>query len=414
MQALVRREPLTRALKQVKRAALSGKNARLPILTGALLTALAGENALRVSTTNLSVWAEMMVPAQDVRRTGQAVVDCAFLLEIIEALDNDQLWLEAGERFSISSGHMSPMGRRVVQTQRLKTMEVSDFPQSGEDKLDPGVPVIIKTEVLKELIVKTVWARQSEKSGYYNHSIYANLLLRCQGNTLSCSASNGVVAVTRSYEHHEVLPWQGELLIYGKDMEELAKILDPALEEEVRLSVSSDRLIVSSSSLLLFVRRNCDDEERRVKEDLFNPDKLLPQVQPVGYLTIERAVLTKALAGLKREAIEVTLSYEHGELVLSLYGDDSGRICSVPAQLEGEWPFQVKTYWGNFKTAVGHFHSRALRIGLTMLLSLRQGYLPDPKGKTKKAEAKERAITLLSCNRPKEDEKKDGTTNTSQ
>jgi len=213
------------------------------------------------------------------------------------------------------------------------------------------------------------------------------------------------------------LPWQGEILVDGKDVLDLANILDPKMEgeEEVALSVTEDRLIISSASLLLFVPRRAEHEKTRIEQNLFHIDTTLALIAPVVSFTLERAALTKALEALKVKREDIELSYEK-ELRLRIPDDDSGRSSAVPAMIEGVLPFPIRTNWNDFKTAVSHFKSKVLRIDLTttstpMMLSIEQGHLPESedagkKKKEKKPEAEELAITLVSCTGPKEEQEK--------
>jgi DNA polymerase-3 subunit beta len=216
-------EHLSHGLRVAGRAVAT--RSPLPITTNVLLATDAGR--LKVSATNLDIAINTWIDASVVEE-GALTLPAKLLTEFVDTLPGGPIdvTVKAGTHTArIASGRFEAT---------MRGMDANDFPVIPT--ADEQTAATVEPGVLKQMIEQVAFAAAVDDT----RPILTGVLATFSDNTVTLAATDGFRLAVRSGELHEPAGGDFSVIIPGRTLNELAKIL-PDGEEPVEISVTPNR-----------------------------------------------------------------------------------------------------------------------------------------------------------------------------
>lgn len=248
MKIICSKENLIEGINIVQKA-VSTKTT-LPILEGILLEA---GSDFKMTGNDLEIGIECFVQA-DIQRPGSVVLNSKMFGDIIRRLPESEVLLEVKENQTV-----------VIECENsyfeIKGLAAAGFPALPSIEKENGFK--ISQKLIRDMIKQTIFAVSMDE----NRPILTGSLIECKDNKLTFVSIDGFRLALRSNTiQNEAM--DKSVVVPGKTLNEISKILQPEQEELI---------IYSTSNQILFDMGNCKVVSRLLEGEYLNYKGIIPQ-----------------------------------------------------------------------------------------------------------------------------------------
>lgn len=243
MKFSIQRDRLIQSVQDVMKAIST--RTTIPILTGIKMVASNDGVTLTGSDSDVSI--ESFIPKEEdgdelveIHSTGGIVLQAKFFGEIVKKLPMDTVEIEVINQFQT----VIRSGKAEFNLNGLDPEEYPHLPQISEDNM-----IRIPTDILKNVIRQTVFAVSASET----RPILTGVNWHLEGSKLSCIATDSHRLAKRSAEVETTGDLQHNIVIPGKSLNELSKILDDT-NEPVEIVITQNQILFKAKHLLFFSR----------------------------------------------------------------------------------------------------------------------------------------------------------------
>ncbi|RGR84623.1 DNA polymerase III subunit beta [Heyndrickxia coagulans] len=259
MKFSILRNRLIESVQDVSKAITS--KTTIPILTGIKITAQ--EEGITFTGSDSDISIESFVPKEEdgdeiavIQQTGGIVLQAKIFGELVKKLPMDIVEIEVANQFQT----IIRSGKSNFNLNGLDAEEYPHLPQITEDKV-----IRIPADILKNLIRQTVFAVSTAET----RPILTGVNWSIKGNRLNCIATDSHRLAQRTVEIETAADAEYNIVIPGKSLNELNKIL-PDSNEPVGIVITDNQVLFKAKHLLFFSRLlegNYPDTSRLIPTD---------------------------------------------------------------------------------------------------------------------------------------------------
>lgn len=259
MKFSILRNRLIESVQDVSKAITS--KTTIPILTGIKITA--SEEGITFTGSDSDISIESFVPKEEdgdeiavIQQTGGIVLQAKIFGELVKKLPMDIVEIEVANQFQT----IIRSGKSNFNLNGLDAEEYPHLPQITEDKV-----IRIPADILKNLIRQTVFAVSTAET----RPILTGVNWSIKGNRLNCIATDSHRLAQRTAEIEMAADAEYNIVIPGKSLNELNKIL-PDSNEPVGIVITDNQVLFKAKHLLFFSRLlegNYPDTSRLIPTD---------------------------------------------------------------------------------------------------------------------------------------------------
>lgn len=259
MKFSILRNRLIESVQDVSKAITS--RTTIPILTGIKITA--SEEGITFTGSDSDISIESFVPKEEdgdeiavIQQTGGIVLQAKIFGELVKKLPMDIVEIEVVNQFQT----IIRSGKSNFNLNGLDAEEYPHLPQITEDKV-----IRIPADILKNLIRQTVFAVSTAET----RPILTGVNWSIKGNRLNCIATDSHRLAQRTAEIETAADAEYNIVIPGKSLNELNKIL-PDSNEPVGIVITDNQVLFKAKHLLFFSRLlegNYPDTSRLIPTD---------------------------------------------------------------------------------------------------------------------------------------------------
>ena len=230
------KEHLLTAVQIVQKATAS--KTTLPILTGIYLYAT--ENFIELQATDYEIGISVIIPAE-VHLPGKVVLSGKFFPEIIRKISGKTI-----EIISVAQSNMVNVSSEKTEF-RVLSFPADEYPNIK--KFESNNSFIIKDDILKDLIKKTVFSCSSDES----RPLFTGALIEINGVDISLVATN---THRLAYKKHPLVLGEitSKMIIPGKILTEIAKIMTYEVPVDVKVSWAKNQVSFSFENIYISSR----------------------------------------------------------------------------------------------------------------------------------------------------------------
>ncbi|BDG34096.1 DNA polymerase III subunit beta [Saccharococcus caldoxylosilyticus] len=243
MKIAIDRESLAKSVQDVMKAV--SPRTTIPILTGIKITATSQGVTLTGSDSDISI--ESFIPVEEegkllveVKETGSVVLQARFFAEIVKKLPQQTVEIEVGPNFLT----VIRSGKAEFNLNGLDPDEYPRLPQIEEENIFK-----IPTDLLKTIIRQTVFAVSTSET----RPILTGVNWKFENGELTCTATDSHRLALRKAKIETENPQSHNVVIPGKSLNELSKILDDS-NDPVDIVVTANQILFKTKHLLFFSR----------------------------------------------------------------------------------------------------------------------------------------------------------------
>jgi DNA polymerase III subunit beta len=243
MKIAIDREALAKSVQDVMKAV--SPRTTIPILTGIKITATSQGVTLTGSDSDISI--ESFIPMEEedkllveVKETGSVVLQARFFAEIVKKLPQQTVEIEVGPNFLT----VIRSGKAEFNLNGLDAEEYPRLPQIEEENVFK-----IPTDLLKTVIRQTVFAVSTSET----RPILTGVNWKFENGELACTATDSHRLALRKAKIETENPQSYNVVIPGKSLNELSKILDDS-NDPVDIVVTANQILFKTKHLLFFSR----------------------------------------------------------------------------------------------------------------------------------------------------------------
>lgn len=234
MKLTIKKQILNEKLNIVSKA-ISSKNI-VPVL-GGIKFDLKTEG-LFLTTSNDDIAIETCIDKKEIdtiNETGSIIVPGKYFLDIIRKLDDDTITIETDGL------------KIIISTKRgeyaLNGMNANEFPNI---KFDLSTnPIILSQKILKTIINQTSFAVSTQES----RPVLTGINFQIDGNILECTATDSYRLAKKIIHLEQEQNLKINIVIPGKNLVELTKIIDDE-DENIELHIFSNNILVKTEDVL--------------------------------------------------------------------------------------------------------------------------------------------------------------------
>jgi len=291
------REILAEALTTAGRAA-TNRSGTLPVLSGVRMDVSDGQ--LTVTGTDLELTIRLSVPVHS-DRDGSAVVPARLVGDIVKALPAGAVEVAVtDDEMSISAGRSQFS---------VRPLSLSDFPAQVETD---AAPVTLSSQQVGEALRQVVRAASTDDA----RAVLTGVLLASEDDGLKMVATDSYRLAVRDLPQSSMLAAGQKVLVPGRALAELQRVLSSDAELSVRLGAREAAFEVGGTRLTT----------RLIEGEYPNYRNLLPSSYP-NQLTVGREALMEALRRVKilaQDSTPVRLALGGDTLRLTAITQDVG------------------------------------------------------------------------------------------
>lgn len=211
----------------------------LPILYALKLEVYSDYVEITSSNSDIAIQTVIEDESLTITKTGRVAIPGKYFIDIIRKIDANLVQISLREeRLLVITADRSEF--------KLKLMNIDDYP--GIDFIDTNTPITLSSEVLKEIIRETSFATaDSEK-----RPILTGVNFKYQDEVLYTVATDSF-RLSQKHLNINVNSEEFNLIIPGKSLEELTKILDHN-EEPIDLYISPNKILFKFNNILFQTR----------------------------------------------------------------------------------------------------------------------------------------------------------------
>jgi len=306
MKLTIKKQILNEKLNIVAKA-ISSKNI-VPVLSGIKFDLK--QEGLFLTTSNDDIAIETCIDKQDIQDiidTGSIIIPGKYFLDIIRKLDDDTITIETdGLKIIISTkrGEYS-----------LNGMNSNEFPNIKFDL--SNAPIVLSQKVLKTIINQTSFAVSTQES----RPVLTGINFQIEGNKLECTATDSYRLAKKIIYLDVEQTTKLNIVIPGKNLVELTKILDDE-EKNIELHIFSNNILIKTEDMLF--------QSRLLNNSYPDTSKLIPTEFEVSittnlqefYNTIDRVSLLTS----EKDKNLIKMELEDKNLTLSSTSQEIGKM----------------------------------------------------------------------------------------
>lgn len=240
---IIQRDYLIQSVQDVMKAVSS--KTTIPILTGIKITATEEGIALTGSDSDISI--ESFIPREaagdeivEIKETGSIVLHARFFSEIVKKLPKDTVEIEV-------QNHLLTVLRSGKSEFNLNGLDAEEYPLLPQ--IEESNFFSIPTDLLKSMIRQTVFGVSSSET----RPILTGVNWKVGNNELNCIATDSHRLALRKATIHSETEDFYNVVIPGKSLAELSKILDDS-NELVDIVITENQVLFKTKNLLFFSR----------------------------------------------------------------------------------------------------------------------------------------------------------------
>lgn len=305
MKISINRSKLVESVNDVMKAVSS--RTTIPILTGIKITAHEDEMTLTGSDSDISIKSTVPMQTEEevigtVEKPGSIVLQARFFADIVKKLPGDTVEISVDDRLTATIRS----GSSEFNLNGLDPEEYPQLPNVEEDHV-----YTVKADLLKHVIRQTVFAVSTSET----RPVLTGVNWGINEGKLSCVAtdSHRLASRTISVETNDDNPSLSNVVIPGKSLNELAKILDDS-DEWIEFVVTESQILFKTKDLLFFSRLldgNYPDTNRLIPTEaktdiIISTKEILQAIDRASLLAKEGKSNVVKFASLEDNVIEVS------------------------------------------------------------------------------------------------------------
>ncbi|WP_335871926.1 DNA polymerase III subunit beta [Bacillus sp. 2205SS5-2] len=259
MKFAIQRDYLVQSVQDVMKAVTS--RTTIPILTG--IKIIAKETGVTLTGSDSDISIESFIPLEEegtniveIEKHGGIVLQAKFFSEIVKKLPSDTVELEVIDNFQT----VIRSGKAKFNLNGLDHEEYPHLPQIEEENVFK-----VPTDLLKTMIRQTSFAVSTSET----RPILTGVNWRVENGELFCTATDSHRLAMRKAVIESELSSHYNVVIPGKSLNELSKILDDS-SESVEIVITENQILFKAKHLLFFSRLlegNYPDTSRLIPTD---------------------------------------------------------------------------------------------------------------------------------------------------
>ncbi|MET3699782.1 DNA polymerase-3 subunit beta [Bacillus oleivorans] len=303
MKFTIQRDRFVESLQDVMKAVSS--RTTIPILTGVKLLVTDEGVTLTGSDSDISI--ETIIPKiedehviVEIERTGSIVLQARFFNDIIRKLPEDTVMIEVKDNLQtfIKSGNAE------FSINGLDAEEYPRLPQIEEEEVYK-----LPTDLLKAMIRQTVFAVSTSET----RPILTGVHWRIEKNELTCVATDSHRLAWRKAPLESDLNHSHSVVIPGKSLNELNKILDDS-QDLIEMVLTQNQILFKTKNLLFFSRLlegNYPDTSRLIPNEsktdvILNAKEFLQAIDRASLLAREGRNNVVKFSTIGNESVEIS------------------------------------------------------------------------------------------------------------
>ena len=259
MRFIIQRDQLVQSVQDVMKAVTS--RTTIPILTG--IKIVASEDGVTLTGSDSDISIESFIPKEEdgneiveIKQPGAIVLQAKFFSEIVKKLPTDSMEISV-------ENHLQTVirsGKSEFNLNGLDAEEYPHLPQIEEEKMFK-----IPTDLLKAMVRQTVFAVSTSET----RPILTGVNWKVENGTLTCIATDSHRLALRKAQIETTASESYNVVIPGKSLSELSKILDDN-NDLIDIVITENQVLFKAEHLLFFSRLlegNYPDTSRLIPSD---------------------------------------------------------------------------------------------------------------------------------------------------
>ncbi|PLR78312.1 DNA polymerase III subunit beta [Bacillus sp. V3-13] len=243
MRFIIQRDRLVQSVQDVMKAVTS--RTTIPILTGIKIVATEDGVTLTGSDSDISI--ESFIPHEEagsenveIKQTGAIVLQARFFSEIVKKLPTDSVEIEV-------QNHLQTIIRSGKSEFNLNGLDAEEYPHLPQ--IEEENVFRIPTDLLKTMIRQTVFAVSTSET----RPVLTGVNWRVENNELTCIATDSHRLALRKARVEAENNGNYNVVIPGKSLNELSKILDDH-NDPIDIVITENQVLFKAKHLLFFSR----------------------------------------------------------------------------------------------------------------------------------------------------------------
>ncbi|MCU1807480.1 DNA polymerase III subunit beta [Cytobacillus firmus] len=303
MRFIIQRDQLVQSVQDVMKAVTS--RTTIPILTG--IKIVASEEGVTLTGSDSDISIESFIPKEEdgneiveIKQPGAIVLQAKFFSEIVKKLPTDSVEISV-------ENHLQTVirsGKSEFNLNGLDAEEYPHLPQIEEEKMFK-----IPTDLLKAMVRQTVFAVSTSET----RPILTGVNWKVENGTLTCIATDSHRLALRKAQIETTASETYNVVIPGKSLSELSKILDDN-NDLIDIVITENQVLFKAEHLLFFSRLlegNYPDTSRLIPSDsktdvVVNTKELLQAIDRASLLAKEGRNNVVKLSTIDGGVIEIS------------------------------------------------------------------------------------------------------------
>ncbi|MBN8202159.1 DNA polymerase III subunit beta [Bacillus sp. NTK034] len=259
MRFIIQRDRLVQSVQDVMKAVTS--RTTIPILTG--IKIVASEEGVTLTGSDSDISIESFIPKEEagdeiveIKQAGAIVLQAKFFSEIVKKLPTDSVEISVETHLQT----VIRSGKSEFNLNGLDAEEYPHLPQIEEENVFK-----IPTDLLKAMVRQTVFAVSTSET----RPILTGVNWKVENGTLTCIATDSHRLALRKAQIETNASESYNVVIPGKSLSELSKILDDN-NDLIDIVITENQVLFKAEHLLFFSRLlegNYPDTSRLIPSD---------------------------------------------------------------------------------------------------------------------------------------------------
>ncbi|CAM3624054.1 DNA polymerase III subunit beta [Cytobacillus oceanisediminis] len=259
MRFIIQRDRLVQSVQDVMKAVTS--RTTIPILTG--IKIVASEEGVTLTGSDSDISIESFIPKEEagneiveIKQPGAIVLQARFFSEIVKKLPTDSVEIHV-------ENHLQTVIRSGKSEFNLNGLDAEEYPHLPQ--IEEENVFKIPTDLLKAMIRQTVFAVSTSET----RPILTGVNWKVENGTLTCIATDSHRLALRKAQIETTANENYNVVIPGKSLSELSKILDDN-NDLIDIVITENQVLFKAEHLLFFSRLlegNYPDTSRLIPSD---------------------------------------------------------------------------------------------------------------------------------------------------
>lgn len=318
MKLIIKKEELNEKLNIVSKA-ISTKNI-IPVLSGIKFDLR--KEGLFLTASNDDITIETFIDIKDIKdieETGSIIIPGRYLLEIVRKIED--------EFINITTDGLKIIISTKTGEYTLNGMDSKEFPNIKLELLDK--PIMISKKVIKTIINQTSFAVSTQES----RPILTGVNFKIENNILECNATDSYRLSRKRVILNESNPENINIVIPGRNLLELIKLLDEK-DNDIELHIFSNNILIKTEDMLFqsrLLNGSYPDVSKLIPDSFeltieINLEEFYNTLDRVSLLTNEKEKNLIKMEIIKNEVILSSTSQEIGKIEEKISVDKNEEI----------------------------------------------------------------------------------------